>query len=201
MAITLTNPTLSGTMTASEVEQNFTDIADKINTTKISDPDISEFANLAISKLAASEFVVNIPLEYFYNGTAFSASSGPVAIVPLPYSKDAKYTVLGYHYYCNDTGDGNSKMEIVWGYYDRTSGELVETTTIADETISNGSGANSENDANFQPSTRPELTWPDESKLMFIFLKLGDTSGANTVDSGGDYLSVNLRLYRSLVSG
>lgn len=202
MALSITNPTLSGSLVKADVEQNFTDIETKFDTTKISNADISEFANIRSSKLAANAQKIYVNLTYTYNGTAFSAltEGDPVAVYPIPYGNDTSYLVETATWYCTDTGNGATTFDVLWGYYDPDSGILTNhATVISEEIITNRSAAN-DNEVSTVATDDFELAWPDKSKLMFLYLARGATAGSATVDSASDVLSVTLRLSKRLTS-
>ena len=75
MGLQLTNATLSGTVDATELNDNFADIVDKFSE-NITNKDISDSAGIEITKLNAFKTEVYVTLSYVYDGaTTFSGGS------------------------------------------------------------------------------------------------------------------------------
>lgn len=201
MTLTLTNPTLSGTVEASELNQNFSDIVTKFNG-GITDADVSNTAGINVNKLSANRYEFYVTLKYLYDGaTALSAASEGAILdaVPLPKGPNEGYKITGASWFCNDTGDNATTFDICWGYYD-SGGTLQKTTTIVDEEVV--TNASSNNDANSENCTidSGNISWVND-EVMFLYLARGATAGSGTVDSTNDFLSVTLRISNVLVTG
>lgn len=198
MALTL-NTSLSGTINASDLNDNFSDISNKFSA-NILDADISSSANITTSKLAADLVDIWVHLKYNYDATtgAFSAGSdGDVfAVVPIPtQSSDDAFVLADATWFTNDTGSASATFNVELGYYDSSSNFQSVSELIAEESLTKPVSAGTVAQGR---CTIDSSSIANASQAYVLALTRGATSGTNVVNGAGDYLIVSLRLTRAL---
>ena len=118
MALSITNTTLSSTITKSEIEQNFTDVVNKFG--NIDNSDIKAAAAIAISKLSASKEYMSVQLTVPLDSGGLAGSDGDVkALAALPGGGDdddqANWKVAEIAWVCGDIGAGTGKVDVMFG--------------------------------------------------------------------------------------
>ena len=118
MALTITNTTLSDTITKTEIQQNFSDVVNKFG--NIDNTDIKSSAAIAITKLSASKEYMSIQLTVPLDSGGLAGSAGDVkALAALPGGSDdddqANWKVAEIAWVCGDIGAGTGKVDVVFG--------------------------------------------------------------------------------------
>ena len=118
MALTITNTTLSDTITKTEIQQNFSDVVNKFG--NIDNSDIKAAAAIAISKLSASKEYMSIQLTVPLASGGLDGSAGDVkALAALPGGSDdddqANWKVAEIAWVCGDIGGGTGKVDVMFG--------------------------------------------------------------------------------------
>lgn len=199
MALTLTQDfsTKTGTIVASDFDDNFTDIQNKFNG-NIVNADISTSAAIAVSKLAASKQHMFVTLSVKALASGWPGSTTLVDHAPIPGSvAQGNWTVEGVDWVCSDTGDGAGVFSVRWGDYD-SSGAWVNTSTIVTtQTMSNAAAAN---DANHGECTvsGSTLTVSDSTPRMLALM--GTTASASTLSAETSNLAVTVHLSRTITA-
>ena len=190
MALTLTT-SLSSTITKSELEGNFTSIANKFGA--IDNSDIKASAGIAISKLAAAKEYVTVVLD----NTAFTWSSAGtvIAIAPLPglSSTQNDWHLEAASWFVSDTGSSAGTIDVALAYYN--SGTLTDATVLINEqsmTVSSDGNGNSG-----QCSLTSQDVAFHSSQNRVLVLRQGATTGTGVLNSGG-FIGVTLLLERDL---
>ena len=190
MALTLTT-SLSSTITKSELEGNFTSIANKFGA--IDNSDIKASAGIAISKLAASKEYVTVVLD----NTAFTWSSAGtvIAIAPLPglSSTQNDWTLKAASWFVSDGGSAAGTIDVALAYYN--SGTLTDVTVLVDEesmTVSSDGNGNSG-----QCTIDASAVAYHSSQNRVLVLRQGATTGTGVLNSAG-IIGVTLLLERDL---
>lgn len=197
MGLQLTNTTLSGTVDATEINENFADIVDKFSE-NITNKDISDSAGIEITKLNAFKTEIYVTLSYVYDGaTTFSGGTdGDIygAAVPMPgESGDDFWTVADASWACQGTGTVAATFNVELGDYDGTGAWASDAELIAEESITV-----STNEGNQGGCTIDSSAITHGSAKRFLVLTRGATAGTNVINAAGDYLSVTLRLTRNI---
>ncbi len=198
MALTITNTSLSGTIDASELDQNFTDVVNKFSG-NIVNADISSTAGIATSKLAADKAEWIVELRFVMGGaTTYSAIADNTIVdaVPVPgASGDTAWTIADAAYATNRTGtSGNPTFNLLYGYWDASSNFQTTLTILDEQAITATTGEAGQ--ASITP-TGTSINFPD-SQQRVIALAKGSTNGTAACDTEGDFIRVSLRLTRSL---
>jgi hypothetical protein len=118
MALTITNTTLSDTITKTEIQQNFSDVVSKFG--NIDNSDIKAAAAIAITKLQASKEYMSIQLTVPLAAGGLAGSAGDVmALAALPGGSDdddqANWKVAEIAWVCGDIGAGTGKVDVMFG--------------------------------------------------------------------------------------
>lgn len=210
MAVTLTYPTLTSTITKAEIETNFTDLANKFGS--ITNADISSSAAIDIDKLSAQyermlvNFQVVNDLATHINGiAAISLSAVTTAtrlqVIPIPGdSSDTNWAIYDVSWACSDTGNGATTVSVQWGYFDTVGAWTSSGTVVAAITLANANAAQDANDALPVNSSATTLDFNHATggnTPRSLALVLG-TVGAGTMSNAGDYLTVSLSLRRKI---
>ena len=190
MSLTLTT-SLSSTITKSELEGNFTSIANKFGA--IDNTDIKASAGIAISKLAASKEYVTIVLD----NTAYTwGSAGSViAIAPLPglSSTQNDWTLKTAAWFVSDTGSSAGTIDVALAYYN--SGTLTDVTVLIDEESLTVSADGSGNSG--QATLDATAVAYHSSQNRVLVLRQGATTGTGVLNAAG-FVGVTLLLERDL---
>ena len=204
MALTLTNTTLTDPADKSEVEANFTDVANKFG--NITNADLSGSAGITAANLAVKteHMVVTLKVLNDGNQTDTSTVNGLEQVdlsnvadntildfVPIPgTTSEANWTLDAASYACNDTGDGNTTVSVEWGSY--SSGSWVTTTTnISEFAITSGGGANTIASGSMAFHA---------TNVMGLALRMGATAGSGTVSNAGSFLILTCKLSRTVTA-
>lgn len=212
MAVTLPYPTLSGAIVSTQLDSNFSTIANKFG--NIMNADISASAAIDIDKLSAQYERLLVKFKVLNNagttvtveGSAGASLSALAAgtrldVVPLPGdSSDANWAIYDVAWACNDTGNNATKVRVEWGYFDGTGTWTVSTTPVAAFTLTNAAAGDDANDALQVNSSATTLdfnhaTGGNTPRSLALVL---DTQGANTVSAAASYLVVSLLLRRKI---
>jgi hypothetical protein len=208
MAVSITNPTLSTTIVASEIEANFTDLVNKFGS--IDDSDIASNAAITITKLAAYnfEFLMNLTLR----GPNVAGAAGddpivwsttePSLVMGLPgTSADGTYTVISGNWFCTDVGDQTNDFTLTAGYYDTANPPVwtVDTTiaTVTNMPANDAAGPNNDNGGMGNITISSGTITLDASDPRFIGINFPNAEGGTFLDDKRDFLSVTLKLRRT----
>jgi len=190
MALTLTT-SLSSTITKSELEGNFTSIANKFGA--IDNSDIKASAGIAISKLAASKEYVTVVLD----NTAYTwgSAGATIAIAPLPglSSTQNDWTLKAVSWFVSDGGSSAGTIDVALAYYN--SGTLTDVTVLVDEesmTVSSDGNGNSG-----KCTIDASAVAYHSSQNRVLVLRQGATVGTGVLNSAG-FVGVTLLLERDL---
>ena len=211
--LTYTHPTLSTTFTSTEVDSNFGDAQAVING-GLDDSNFKAGANLNVDKLAAQWERMTITFKVLNDASTINgltaatpdlediATGTILDIIPVPGdSSDTNWTLADVSWAMKDTGAGDNKVRIEWGYYDATGTWTVSTTPVAAWTLTNANAANDANDAHQVNGATTTLDFNHATggntprSLALVY----DTAGAGSaLTSGGDYLVVSVTLKRKI---
>ena len=199
MALTLTT-SLSSTITKSELEGNFTSIANKFGA--IDNSDIKASAGIAISKLAASKEYVVITLESRGDaGTGLDTDDQYRDMVPLPglSGNESNWTLVQAAWVCTDVGAGSATFDVEWSNYDANGNYALVATPIAAEVLTKGSSTVT----NAKQCTIDAAAIVMDSALTGVFaLKVTNPNAAAMDDTdtpaSPSYLKVSLLLERDI---
>lgn len=203
MAVTIPHTDLSGTIDDTELEDNFSALANKFDG-NIKNEDISALAAIAVTKLAAYTSEIFVQLKYRFpdtGGTAFSALSDgvPCDVCALPEDDGATaFTITNAQWVCNDTGNNVTTFDVRVGYYDTSGTFQTVSTPIAEEVITNANANDDANNADCTIDSASVSLTRTSSRPLFLALTRGGTAGSGTVDSENDFLQVTLRLTRNI---
>ena len=142
MTISLTT-SLASTITKSELEGNFTTIANKFNA-GIDNTDIKTGAGIAISKIAATKEYCVVTLESRGDATGLTVGNQYRDEVPFPglSGTEAAWSLKSASWVCTDVGAAStSTFDIEWCEYADAGTRTVITTPINAEVLTKGSGA------------------------------------------------------------
>lgn len=212
MALTLPYPTLSGAIVNTQLDSNFSTLANKFG--NIANADIVAGAAIDIDKLSAQYERIHLRFKVLNNagttvtveGNAGASLSALAAntrldLIPLPGdSADANWAIYDVAWVCNDTGDGATKVRVEWGYFDAVGAWTVSTTPVAAFNLTNANAAQDANDVHNVDSSATTLdfnhaTGGNTPRNLALVL---DTQGVGTVSAAGSYLVVSLFLRRKI---
>jgi len=205
MSLVLPYPSLgTGVVNPTHIEENFTEIADKING-NIDNSDISTSAGIIITKLAAryQHCVVRLTLKGYYDGAAWVGGMDALGIKPeslTPVYNDTKgnWTVNRVCWACSDTGAGTGEVQIQWGYYNAAgawtsaAGDVLATLPITN----GGGGAGLPNQGN-SAVTATAMTFDANQRSLGINVTTAD---ATALDSTLDALTVVVHISRAITA-
>jgi len=198
MALTLTT-SLASTITKSELESNFTSIANKFGA--IDNSDIKAAAGIAISKLAAAKEYVVITLESRGDGTGLDTDDQYRDMVPLPglSGNENNWTLVQAAWVCTDVGGGAVTFDVEWSNYDANGNYAVVATPIAAEVLTKGSSTVT----NAKQCTIDAAAIVMDSALTGVFALKVTNPDANAMDdtdtpASPSYLKVSLLLERDI---
>ena len=190
MALTLTT-SLASTITKSELESNFTSIANKFGA--IDNSDIKAAAGIAISKLAAAKEYVTVVLAN--PSYTWGSAAAIIAVAPLPglSSTQNDWTLKAAAWVCEDVGTAAGTIDVVLGYY--SSGSLSDSSVLVDEesmTIDTNNLYNSG-----QCTIDAAAVAYHASQNRVLVLRQGATVGTAILNAGG-HIGVTLLLERDI---
>ena len=195
MALTLTT-SLSDTITKSELEGNFTSIANKFGAI-----DNKASAGIAISKLAATKEYVVITLESRGDGTGLDTDDQYRDMVTLPglSGNENNWTLAQAAWVCTDVGAGSATFDVEWANYDANGNYAVVSTPIAAEVLTKGSSTVT----NAKQCTVDAAAIAMNASLTGVFaLKVTNPNAAAMDDTdtpaSPSYLKVSLLLERDI---
>ena len=198
MALTLTT-SLASTITKSELEGNFTSIANKFGA--IDNSDIKASAGIAISKLAAAKEYTIVTLESRGDGTGLDTDDQYRDMVPLPglSGNENNWTLVQAACVCTDVGGGTGTFDVEWAQYDPNGNYATVTTPIAAEVLTKGSSTVT----NSKQCTIDAAAIAFDSALTRIFALKVTNPDANAMDdtdtpASPSYLKVSLLLERDI---
>ena len=191
MALTLTT-SLSSTITKSELEGNFTSIANKFGA--IDNSDIKASAGIAISKLAASKEYVTVVLS----NTAYTwgSAGSTIAIAPLPglSSTQNDWTLKAASWFVSDGGSSAGTIDVALAYYNSGTLTDVGTALIDEESMTVSSDGNGNSG---QCTISASAVAYHSSQNRVLVLRQGATTGTGVLNSAG-FIGVTLLLERDL---
>ena len=214
MAVTLPFPTLTGTIVSTQLDSNFSTLANRFG--NIVNADVASNAAIDIDKLSANYERILIRLGCYNNagttvtvGGAAGASLSALAVgtlidaCPLPGdSSDTNWDLRDASWLCTDTGNAATQIRIEWGYYSATGVWTVSSTPIAAFALTNANAADDANDGHQLNSSSNTLdfnhaTGGNTPRSLALVL---NTQGANTLSAAGSRLVVSLLLRRKIQS-
>jgi hypothetical protein len=211
--VTLSYPTLSTTFTSTEVDDNLSDLQNAING-NLDDSNFKAGAGLDVDKLSAQYERMTVTFRVLNDASTINgltaatpdlediATGTILDLVPIPGdSSDANWTIADVAWAMKDTGAGDNKVRIEWGYYDATGTWTVSTTPVAAWTLSNANAADDANDAHQVNGGTTAIDYNHATggntprSLALVY----DTAGAGSaLSSGGDWLIVSVTLKRKI---
>lgn len=213
MAVTLPYPTLTGTISSTELDSNLSTLANKFG--NLTNADIATGAAIDIDKLSAQyeRLLVRLTVETRIDSAAAtdvngyndaSLSAVPVSsildAVPLPGdSSDTNWAIYDVMWYCTDTGDGATQVRVDWGYSNAGT-FAASAVAVATFTISNKAGAGDVNLVHAVNSSATTLdfnhaTGGNTPRALALILV---TAGTGTNSTEGSRLVVSLLLRRKI---
>ena len=213
MAVTLPYPTLSGAIVSSQLDSNFSTLANRFG--NIVNADIAPGAAIDIDKLSAQyeRLLVKLTVETRidsaaatdvngYNDASLSAVTvaSILDVVPLPGdSSDANWSVYDVMWYCTDTGDGATVVRVDWGY-SNAGAFAASSVAVANMTIANKAGAGDVNIVHEVNSSATALdfnhaTGGNTPRALALILV---TAGVGTNSTEGSRLVVSMLLRRKI---
>jgi len=219
MAVTLPFPTLSGAIVSSQLDSNFSTLANKFG--NIVNADIAAGAALDIDKLSAQyermllcfqvwatesdTAAVTTAADIVANRIAASlsalAAGAILDIIPLPGdSSDTNWQIYDVSWACSDTGNGATQVRVEWGYYSAVGVWTVSTTPVAAFALTNANAAQDANDGLQVNSSATTLdfnhaTGGNTPRSLALVL---NTQGVGTLSIDGSFLMVSLSLRRKI---
>ena len=212
MAVTLPNVTLSGVISSTQLDANFSTLANKFG--NIVNADIASSAAIDIDKLSAQYERLLVQFKVLNNagttvtveGSAGASLSALAAdtrldLVPLPGdSSDANWAIYDASWVCSDTGDGATQVRVEWGYFDATGAWQTSSTPLAAFALANAAAANDANDRQQVNSSATTLdfnhaTGGNTPRCLALIL---NTQGVGTVSAAGSCLAMSLLLRRKI---
>lgn len=212
MATTLPFPTLTGTIVSTQLDSNFSTLANKFG--NIVNADIASGAAIDIDKLSAQYERMIVRFKVLNNagttvtvegnaGASLSALAAATRLdlIPLPGdSSDTNWAIYDVAWVCNDTGDGATKVRVEWGYFDAVGAWTVSTTPVAAWLLANANAAQDANDGLQVNSSATTLdfnhaTGGNTPRCLALVL---DTQGVGTVSAAGSYLCVSVSMRRKI---
>jgi hypothetical protein len=194
MALTLTNPTLTNPADKTEIQENFTDVANKFNA-GLTTADFSATAGITNGQLANSyyEFTVNLWVQ---DRDAAPAGEELIYYYPLPnLATDGPYTIVACDYYIADSGTASSTtVSVASGTV--AAGVFSGTTTHVNAQSIAAGGANEDVVGTF---TLANSTIPASANNRVLRL-IVSALATNALTEDGSMLSVTLKLKRQLRS-
>jgi hypothetical protein len=209
MALTLTNTTLSDPADKSEVEANFTDIANKFNGGVVN-ADLSSSAGITNGKLADKYEHICVRLHWRASVVTGTSADGAwdgfsdnelIDAVAIPGdSSDTAWEVTDITWFCSDCGDGTSKFNLDWGDYDEAGSFQSNTSLLDDQTLvqAGGSAADVPNEEHPTNGASTSLAFTDQPRSLI--LRAGSVIHANTMSAVGAFLTVSVFLRRPISS-
>ena len=200
MAVTLPNPTLTGTIVATELDANFSTLASKFGS--ITNADISAGAALDTTKFAAyyQETFVTLTISASDLAAGWPAASvtTPLQTVPIPYitTSDEAWVVTDIGWLCQDTGAGTGQFGLYWGAYSTLGTWENVGAAISTVTMANANAGNDANDGRVSGLTYSlAVPSPIEQRSIALVSAVVDATALTTAYS---MLNVTLRLRRKL---
>lgn len=211
--LTYTNPTLSTTFTSTEVDSNFGDVQNAING-NLDDANIKAGAAIDVDKLSAQYERMTVTFKVRNDGSTINgltaatpdlediAADTILDIIPIPGdSSDNNWTVGDVSWVMKDTGAGDNKVRIEWGYYDAVGTWTTSATPVAAWTLGNANAANDANDGHQVNggSTAIDFNHATGGNTPRSLALVYDTVGAGSaLTTGGDFLNVSVTLKRKI---
>lgn len=214
MAVTLPFPTLTGTIVSTQLDSNFSTLANRFG--NIVNADISSSAAIDIDKLSAQYERLIVTLKVVtaidsaaatsvngYNDASLSAVTTGIRLdyCPIPGdSSDANWSIYDVSWICTDTGDGATTVSVQWGYFDAVGAWQNSATVVSAITLANASVANDANDAHHVNSSATALDFnhgTGGNTPRSLALVLG-TVGTGTLSAEGSFLAVSILLRRKI---
>ena len=219
MAVTLPFPTLSGAIASSELDSNFSTLANRFG--NIVNADIATGAAIDIDKLSAQYERMLVQFHIWATESDTAAVTGAADIVagriaaslsalaaatvlqviPIPGdSSDTNWAIYDVSWACSDTGDGASQVRLEWGYYSAVGVWTVSTTPVAAWLLANANAAQDANDGLQVNSTATTLdfnhaTGGNTPRSLALVL---NTQGAGTMSADGSFLAVSVAMRRKI---
>lgn len=214
MAVTLPYPTLSGAIVSSQLDSNFSTLANKFG--NITNADVAAGAALDIDKLSAQyqRMQVQFYIQAVTDSGATLAVAGRAAaslsalaantilqVVPIPGdSGDANWAIYDASWACSDTGDGATQVRVEWGYYSAVGVWTVSTTPIAAFALTNANAAEDANDGLQVNASSTTLDFAHASggntpRSLALVL---NTQGVGTMSAAASFLALTLSLRRKI---
>lgn len=204
MNLTLPNyPLAAGVIDRTKLNENLNALLQH----EITDADISASAAITVTKLAAYYKEVNVTLMYTYDATAWSAqgTTAPLAdnlnevghIMPLPNDAGDTYTATHCTWFCNGTGTVAGTFDVIYGYYDASSGWNTVGTLFSAVTMTVPATAG---EIARGSTTGSNTIDPDGTNSPYLIALRKNGSGTSVLDAAGNNLVVTVRLRRPLTS-
>jgi hypothetical protein len=199
MSLTLTNPTLgpSGQIVdATDINENFADIATKFG--NIDNSDVKSAAGIDVAKLSAQnyEFVVNLEIKPTTAVAPGTSATIPIAMVGLPaiLTTDT-FTIVDMSYAITDSGDAaaTTTFNVSWGSF--IAGVWTATSSILNAT--NITGGTAMQSAAITPTASSITGSTGTERFIALFLT---AIGANALNTAYSSLVVSIRLKRNIVA-
>ena len=211
MAVTLPNPTLTGTIVSTQLDDNFSTLANRFG--NITTADISSTAGITTSQLAASYERILVTFKVLNNGGTTVTVNGVAGaslsalaagtrldLCPIPGdSSDADWEISDVQWVCSDTGDGASSVRIEWGYFDAVGTWTTSTTPVAAFLLTNANAAQDSNDVHAVNGANTAIDYAhgaiNTPRSLALILAV---QGAGTLSVAGSFLVVSALLRRKI---
>lgn len=200
MAVTLPTPTLTSPLVKTELDNNFSTLANKFG--NITDADVSSSAAIGVTKLAAyyQEIVFTLQVLPPAVGSSWPAvgATTPLAFCGVPYTAatDEAWTVTDIAWVCTDTGTSAGQFEVRYGRYVGSTWTNYSTVTSSAITLANAAANNDANDGR-QTGLSASLAVPSPIDPCHLVIVSAAVDAA-TLSAATSQLLVSVRARRKL---
>jgi len=196
MSLTITNTTLSNPADKTEVEQNFTDVANKFGA--IDNSDVKAGAAIAISKLAASYQEVWLQLEMRQDIDGSWAGTTYYDWVPLPGTDaDTAWVATDVSWTCKGVGNGAGTFSVEYGAFSGAGVWVRDGDVVNAATIAAGGGVDTFYQGRALEGGAVTLTQSSTVRALALY---SEAAGTNVIDAAKDFLRVTVALRRQITA-